>query len=421
MRLPVLLALFFLFCGCAEDPFSKYHDPSQDLTKDDFFTLTQPQEEPVFEEDFPPPVPVEPASAHRLVSMTVTKAVPLETVFFELGQQAHLSVEIGVDLKNRVTYSAHRKPLKQVLDGLCSLAHLRYNLTDEHLKVEKDTPYIQDYDVNYLALSRRSQSKVSIATDVFKSIGHHKDQMDNGSHSIVFGDSAVDFWEEIDGNLSSLFQVSPDEDIRPFSINRQAGIVSVRGTQKQQRYVESYLQSLQTKAQEQVLIEAKIVEVTLSDQYRSGIDWKVIFGGDLNVNTRTGNMSSPAPFTGQVPSISDFFSLNVAGNNITALVSLIGQFGTVRTLSSPRMTVMNNQSAILKVAENQVFFQVEYDQPLTIATGLNNINNPTLVQNIVSARSQIHTVPIGLVMAMQPSINKKTGEIMMTLRPTSAA
>ena len=417
-----LTLILLPMCGCEmPNQFSPHHDKAGQLTRDDFFKMTQEGDEPPAEMEQAPAIPKAPKIskfASAPVSLSVTPKVPLQQVFFELGQQAHLSVEINPNVQGGVLFSARQKPLIHVLDRLSDLSGLRYVLEEDVLRVEKDTPYVKNYDVHYLAISRKSQSRISIATDVFKSVGDQKGHMDNGSNSVVTGDSSVDFWEEIDQALISLLQISSDTAVKPFSLNKQAGIVSITGTQKQHKNAELLLSKFRKNAQEQVLVEAKIVEVTLSDQYKSGINWQTLFKGNTNTQGGFGNLTSPTPFTGSVPSINDFFSLNLVGKNLTALVSFISQFGTVRTLSSPRMTVMNNQSAVLKVAENQVFFQVEFDRPISIAQNINSSSNTTLVKDIVSARSQIQTVPIGLVMSMQPSINSQTGEVMMTLRPT---
>ena len=104
----------------------------------------------------------------------------------------------------------------------------------------------------------------------------------------------------------------------------------------------------------------------------------------------------------------DMFSFSIGLNDFSSVVNLVKNFGTVRTLSNPRLTVMNNQPAILKVATNEVFFHLEFERYFQ-ADGKPDIENIS---------SDAMTVPIGLVMIVQPSINLQTGEILMTLRPT---
>ncbi|MEI8295498.1 MAG: hypothetical protein WCG04_03120 [Alphaproteobacteria bacterium] len=101
-------------------------------------------------------------------------------------------------------------------------------------------------------------------------------------------------------------------------------------------------------------------------------------------------------------------SLGFRGAGFSAILRAIEEFGSSQTLSSPRLTVMNNQTAILKVAQNQVYFRLRYDKQISLNANRENI----------SVSSDIQTVPIGLVMSVQPSIDEETGEIILSLRPT---
>ncbi len=199
-----------------------------------------------------------------------------------------------------------------------------------------------------------------------------------------------------------------------FSVNSQAGIVTIFATQRQHKLVANYLERLRTSVLSQVLIEAKIVEVTLSDQFRTGIDWTSIGEGpdgaflgnnqslDLNTNfSRTVGIDEFAdPTIGLVWNNTDI-DLNVA-------VSLINAFGTTRTLSSPRITVVNNQTALLKVAENEVFFEIDVDfQPATDTQA-----------SVTTFDSSVQTVPVGIVMAVQPAIDASSQRISMSMRPS---
>lgn len=104
----------------------------------------------------------------------------------------------------------------------------------------------------------------------------------------------------------------------------------------------------------------------------------------------------------------DVLTLGLRGKSFSGLLKAIEEFGVSRTLSSPRLTVLNNQTAILKVAQNQVYFRLNYDKQLNLSVDRESIN----------VSSDIQTVPIGLVMAVHPSIDPYTGDIILSLRPT---
>ncbi len=205
-----------------------------------------------------------------------------------------------------------------------------------------------------------------------------------------------------------------------YSMNQQAGIVTVFASQKQHKLIADYIDRLRRSVLAQVLIEAKIVEVTLADQFRTGVDWSSFGGIDANGNAVQG------PFVGDNQSL-DFtsnFSRNVATDSfpdptiglvwnntdldLNVAVSLINAFGTTRTLSSPRITVVNNQTALLKVAENEVFFEITVDfQAATQNSGA-----------VTTFESQVQTVPVGIVMAVQPAIDPDGQRISMSMRPS---
>ncbi len=200
-----------------------------------------------------------------------------------------------------------------------------------------------------------------------------------------------------------------------FTTNRQAGILSVFGSQRQHRTIEEYLRKLQVAISAQVLIEAKILEVTLDEQYRFGIDWVSLFSSRLNIGAPFGTLVNAPPFSqlinppGGGTATANVLTVAAGGATLQTIANLVQKFGTVRALSSPRITVMQNQTAVLKVAEEQVFFEVEIEQTTTAG------DNP-VVEKTVS--STINTVTVGLVMTVQPSINLDTEEITLSLRPT---
>ena len=203
-----------------------------------------------------------------------------------------------------------------------------------------------------------------------------------------------------------------------FTINRQAGILSVFGTERQHVAIENYLSKVRTSVSAQVLIEAKILEVSLDDEFRFGVDWVSLFAGrtgfaaPFNI-VSTAVLTSPpfgqliAPIGGTV-STPNLLTLSTGGADLNLIARAVEEFGTVRALSSPRLTVMQNQTAVLKVTEEEVFFSQEVTPGSVTDAGT---GAPTVT-------SVINTVTVGFIMTVQPSINLDTDEITLTLRPT---
>lgn len=205
-----------------------------------------------------------------------------------------------------------------------------------------------------------------------------------------------------------------------FSLNKQSGLVTVYASDKAHTEVAKYLELLRRASTAQVLIEAKILEVNLSDEFATGIDWRALdlLSGEVALNylsegfgilddIAAGNGSGVAPLpTGTTLADNSNFVLGYSGNDVQAVIQAISGFGTVRALASPRMTVLNNQSAVLNVATNHVYFEIDID--VTVDEGVQ--------QTDIS--SDIHNVPEGVLVNVQPSINLENGTISLALRPT---
>jgi MSHA biogenesis protein MshL len=181
-------------------------------------------------------------------------------------------------------------------------------------------------------------------------------------------------------------------------------------------------------AHRQVLIEATVAEVQLSDQYQQGINWQKLNSGSFKA---TQQPMGPAPLPGGSvpgsgpggitypasntplpnPSLLVLQYVSAPGSflgNVSAAVSLLESFGTVKVLSSPKLSVLNNQTAFLKVVDNRIYFtiNVQVTPGTTVGT-----------QPIVTYTSTPATVPVGFVMSVTPSIDE-TGMVSMDVRPT---
>ncbi len=199
-----------------------------------------------------------------------------------------------------------------------------------------------------------------------------------------------------------------------FTINKQAGLINVYASERAHKEVEAYLKLLRRAVTAQVLIEAKILEVALSDEHSTGIDWRAMSLGDLTLNYLSdgfGVLGTQGPGSAPIPDqivdpTQGTFVLGAGGNDFQALIKAISGFGNVRALASPRLTVLNNQSAVLNVANNRVFFDIDVD----VSRDENGSQ--------VDISSDIMNVPEGVIVNVQPSIDLDKGTVSMAVRPT---
>lgn len=411
--------------------------------------------------------PAENLKPMPLVSIAVNQTVPLRDALYELASQADYDLELDPRIRGSIIFTAREKPFDTVIQRIAEISGLRYRFKDDSLRVELDLPYNKTYKIDYLSYVRSNKS--SIRNDVAVVTG---DGADTGSEFEASASSEIDFWGELDANLTQILgvpaskgtlrtdvdpqitaveqnaPVAPvpsmegeggangeggptvtvqapqavlqvnalpteemDEDLTQrqssFSVNKQAGMISVYATERQHKEIQEFLVILRRSVTAQVLIEAKVLEVSLADEYAAGIDWNAVdlMGGELNFGFDvTGTVIRPTLSPAISPT--NNFALNYVGNDLTAAVQAISRFGTVRALSSPRLTVLNNQSAVLNVAKNQVYFEIDID------VSTNEGDTTTTIDG------DIRNVPEGLLINVQPSIDLEAKTVSMAVRPT---
>jgi len=448
--LPVSLVCLALL-GCSNTYPPDKIDPAGNLTRKDYLELRQRGEKTMElqlgEADSlsPPPIPdlplpIEPSAPVveelpvKKVSVSVTDTVPVRDVLIELGREGGVNIEIDPRIHGGIIFTARKQPFDTVLRRICALAGLRYKVDDDFIRIELDEAYQQSYALDYLSLSRRTTSEVTIATNVFDVdvAGSNGGSMttssskgggsDNNSIAKIAGTADADFWNEVEKSLPQVLataktsrpmvtgnNATPQEQPANFSLDRQAGLVTIFGTDKQHKAVQNYLRHLQEKASAQVLIEARIIEVELSDEFQSGVNWTALFKGTSGL---AANFGAPGAGAAMTAATTGLFSASLDSKDFSGIMNLVRTFGTTRVLSSPRLTVMNNQTAILKVARNEVYFLTSAQFPTTTnASGFAISGTPVFT-------SMPRTVPVGLVMTVQPAISGDTNRVTMTLRPT---
>tara|TARA_B100000073_G_scaffold338113_1_gene334868 strand:- start:1103 stop:2962 length:1860 start_codon:yes stop_codon:yes gene_type:complete len=403
-----------------------------------------------------------------IVSVSLNQNVPLRDALFEMAKEAGYDIELDPRISGSIIFTARNKPLDIVINRISEIAGLRYKFEDDTIRVELDTPYSKSYKIDYLNLMRESKSSmntdVSVVSgegadtgssfgvtaeaksDFWESLDENLAQIldSNSTQNTLRTDSdpslnisqttppviAPVSAESVGGDPNAELTADAFDAQRPtpvlriqslpssaasanavsftpsFTINKQAGLVSIFANEKQHKEVKSYLAELKRSVSSQVLIEAKVLQVSLTDEFSAGVDWTKVGGflsGELGLEFNTSGGSARSALS---PPSSSNFSLSYSGNDLNAVVDAISRFGTVHALASPRLTVLNNQAAVLNVAENTVYFEIDIDT--TTDEGVTQIETD----------SQIRTVPEGVLINVMPSIDLDTREISLSVRPT---
>lgn len=407
-----------------------------------------------------------------LVTVSVNQTVGLRDLLFELAKQADIDLELDPQIRGTIIFTAKERPFNDVIERISSMAGLRYTFNNNVLRVELDRPYIKNYNVSFINVIRKSESTIDTSITASSSSSDTGGAISGGgSSSKIENKSDPDLWKELETNLEQILTssdtyvslatladpvanpvnpmasmpapvdpnapaattppplpgspevaamppaaapnlnvtpVSSSEPVTPnapstYSISPQTGTVSVFATERQHQTVEKFLNNFRRIATTQILIEAKVLEVTLTDEYSSGIQW-----GNMDL-TGLARVRMDFPTPGLSGNSTNFFSgVFNPGNDLNVTIEAMSRFGTVRALSSPRVTVLNNQPALVNVAQSNVFFDID---ATTSTTGDPPV---TTVTYDVTRNS----VPEGVLLNVVPTANPDTGEIFLAIRPT---
>jgi general secretion pathway protein D len=339
---------------------------------------------------------------------------------------------------------------------------MRWELDGPNLIVMPDSPYLHTYRIDYVNMERTSTGTVGVSSQIGTGSagagggGAGGGAGGNSSSTTVRNTSDNKFWATLEKNIKDILhetdKVMPTGMPQPLAaqapgaaggaapaatapnisfreaaaviVNAEASLVIVRATSRQHEKIQEFLDQVLANARRQVLIEATIAEVQLNNQYQQGIDWSAlrtrglttISGGQIssgNVSTTPQfppgiNVTAPSslPSASAIPNL---LTLAVSrGTNIAGVLQLLESFGTVRVLSSPKLSVLNNQTALLRVVDNIVYFTVQ----VSVVPGGPN-QNATTATNTTPV-----TVPVGFVMNVTPQISGDD-TILLNVKPST--
>ncbi len=310
-----------------------------------------------------------------------------------------------------------------------------------NFRVLPNTMQTRIFHINYLDIKRTGKSTISAgATQInrSRSTGNNGSNGTNNNNannegatstsetSSITTDSKSDFWAGLEASLRTIVGT---EDGRSVSVNAESGIVMVKAMPGELREVENYLDATQNVAQRQVILEARILEVELADGFQSGINWSSLTtahagslvlgqvgGGSLlsgtGVASTNGTALTLAPPQSTITAgtattaFGGMFTAAFTGNNFTAFVELLKSQGNVQVLSSPRISTVNNQKAVIKVGSDEFF-----------VTNVNTTTTTTATAAVPNVSVELTPFFSGVSLDVTPQISDD-GEITLHVRPS---
>jgi general secretion pathway protein D len=404
----------------------------------------------------PPPVqsvptPPKPKPTVRPETYSVVvNQVNVRELLFALARDARVNVDIHPGITGTITLNAIDQTLPQLLNRISKQVDMRYELDGPNLVVMPDSPYLRIYKIDYVNMERQTQGQVSVSSEIVgqtttgggaatASGGGGAGQ--NTSRVSVENKSSNRFWDTLRRNVEEILRetdkvlpggvaaaapgqpgapgqpaaagvavaavgAAPNVTFREAAsviANPEAGILTVRATQRQHEKLQEFLDQIIANAKRQVLIEVTIVDVQLNNNYQQGVDFNILRTGTAGISGGILPQGLGAPVLNPA---SNYLTLAYTSASFLASLKLLETFGNVRVLSSPRISAINNQTAVLKVVENVVYFNISSQ----ISQGVN-------VPNLQSFTATPQTVPVGIILNITPQISD-SDTVLINVKPT---
>ena len=406
----------------------------------------------------PPPVQVTPMlpkpkpTARPETYSVVVNNVRVQELLFALARDAKLQIDIDPNLAGSVTLNAVDQTLAQLLTRIARQVDMRYELDGDTLVVMRDSPFLRSYKIDYLSAARNVKMQSTASTQF--GTAQTGTTGATGATSTIDVSAQNSLWDSVVQNVKDILRetdkiipapsaaaasaaaavpppgaagAAPQPPIaapvvipQPSTIyqeaasviaNRESGVLYVRATAKQHERVQEFLDQVLAGAKRQVLIEATVAEVQLRNEYQRGISWERVRNPGLS-------FSQPPiqPTTSATPGFNPtpfFVGFVSGGGSFSVTLKALEQFGDVRVLSSPKLSVLNNQTAILRVTRDIIYFTITPStQPITFAGGGAGTN---VVQ--ASFTTTPNVAAEGFMMAVLPQVSA-ADQIVLNVRPT---
>ncbi len=425
--------------GCAASPPLQPPKPSAAMAE--ALTVPEPAAAPpaalpvVAEPEIPPaPTPAAAPDPNEPRISIAMNNVPARQFFMALTAGTPYMMLVHTNVGGNLSAKLQNVTVPEALDAMRELYDFDITLQGRKITVRQPVMETRVFQVNYPTGTRKGSSDTRVSAGSLTDLppttgvpGAPPPTTGRGPDSSrVSTASEVDFWQELKTSLAAVAGIAEGSG-KSIVVSPQSGVVVVRAMPKELRDVAAYLKATQLSVERQVILEAKIIEVQLSDSYQAGVNWSAFraggtqaAGGVLQPGASLNNTPG-APLTGgslsavagnAISTVANsggtMFGLALQGTSFAALVSFLETQGAVQVLSSPRVSTLNNQQAVLKVGTDEFF-----------VTGVSGGTTTPSAGGAITTTPNVTLRPFfsGVVLDVLPQIDAE-GNVILHIRPS---
>jgi MSHA biogenesis protein MshL len=356
------------------------------------------------------PMGVVPAARSGPRFDVAAKDMPANEFFLSLMDGAGKNIVVSPEVTGTITFSLRNVTLEEVLAAVRDSYGYDFSRTSYGYQIMANQAVTRSYDVNYLNLQRQGITDTEVSSGQVTT----SDNSDSSGSSTTSSTSSttrpstqlittsnVDFWKELHAVVS---MIVGQEEANSVVVNPQAGLLVVRASAADQQSVEGFLRLAHNNLQRQVILETKILEVNLFDRFQAGVNWSQD-GSD-------GGASLIGAALSGVQTVGGVFSATVTAGDFTAVLQLLETQGEVRVLSTPRISTLNNQKAVIKVGTDE-YFVTDISSSTTTNSNGDDSSSPDITLTPFFSGISLDVTPqiderSNVTLHVRPSVSKVT-------------
>lgn len=401
--------LFLVLLGCASAPEKDYEIKEQAFK--DIPDATQPFEVPQAAYDALTPN-INSGMIPQRFDVSARNN-PAKAFFMGLVDGLDVNMVVHPDVKQKITINLKNVTLEETLKAVQDNYGLQYVKTAYGYRILPKALQNKVFRLNYLNVSRQGSSGISVASGQIYSAENSSNSSNSQNNSATATkldtQASTDFWKTLQQSIQVMVG---NGNGRRVIVDAQAGLVVVRAFPDELHAVEEFLQRAELSLQRQVIIEAKIIEVTLNDGFQAGIQWDS-FGAGINATYADSSKdvagSQTAVSITNPDNLAGIFSLSFNTSDFTGVIQLLQRQGEVQVLSSPRISTVNNQKAVIKVGTDE-FFVTDVSTNTTTTTTTTNTSPEISLTPFFSGIALDVTPQIGenneVILHVHPSVTE---------------
>jgi MSHA biogenesis protein MshL len=346
--------------------------------------------------------------------------------FANLMSDAKSNIVLHPDVTGNITLNLKQVTLEDVLAIVRDVYGYDYKYQNNIYTIYAKKLRTEIFPINYIDVKRVGVSDTSVLTGNVESTTQSDSESNQAQEADLVGTGTsivpgariqthteTDFWSSLQESIAEIVGVStlaedevPSEDSkgRKVIVNSQTGVAVVTAMPDELAAVRHFLAKAQLNVRKQVIIEAKILEIELSNDYQAGINWNQI-NGQLLLTNNVSEFTSPINITTAAEGVGEVFSSLIKISDLSQLLSLLKTQGNVQVLSSPRVSTVNNQKAVIRVGSDR-FFVTGISNSTTTSSG-STTNNPEI---------ELSSFFSGISLDVTPQIDDK-GEVILHIHP----